>query len=425
MPPKGIPSYRPPFMGTHHMVSSGHWLASVAGLRILQEGGNAIDAGVASGIALNVTLPNQTSFAGVAPTVLYRADADEVVTISGLGRWPRAADLDGYRKRYGGDMPAGIPRSVVPAARDAWLTALEIYGTMSFEQVVAPSVELAEEGFPVSSYTAKTLEAAKAYIEGFPSSAEIFMPNGQCLRPGQVLLQADLARLFRQMVEVEQANTHKGRAGAIRAARDFFYKGEVAEKMGGFSQQQDGLLTTDDFAEFNVKVENPEVGSYKEYTVYTCGPWCQGPSLIQVLHIIEGFDLRGMGHNSAQYVHTLIEAVKLAFADRHQDYGDPDHVDVPMEGLLSKEYAAERRSAIDPGRACPEMPPAGVPWPLKGDGRWPAAQGVSRAGSPETDTSYTCVVDQWGNAFSATPSDGVAATPIVPGLGLIISDRGR
>ena len=161
MPPKGIPSCRPPFMGTHHMVSSGHWLASVAGLRILREGGNAIDAGVASGIALNVTLPNQTSFGGVAPIVLYRADVDEVVTISGLGRWPRAADLDGYRKRYGGDMPAGIPRSVVPAACDAWLTALELYGAMSFEQVVAPSVELAEQGFPVSSYTAKTLETAK------------------------------------------------------------------------------------------------------------------------------------------------------------------------------------------------------------------------------------------------------------------------
>ena len=144
-----------------------------------------------------------------------------------------------------------------------------------------------------------------------------------------------------------------------------------------------------------------------------------------MLHILEGFDLRGMGHNSAQYIHTLIEAVKLAFADRHQYYGDPDYVEVPMEGLFSKGYAAERRNAIDPERAWPEMPPAGVPWPLKGDGKPTAVPAVSRAGSPETDTSYTCVVDQWGNAFSATPSDGVAATPIVPGLGLIISDRGR
>ena len=428
MPTIASPSPRVPFMGTEHMIASGHQLATLAGFRILEDGGNAVDAGIAAGIAINVTLPQLTSFGGVAPIILYLADREELVTIDGLGRWPKAANLEDYKKKYNGIMPTGIPRSVVPAACDAWLTALERYGTMTFEQVVAPSLELAENGFPASYNLTRALENRKEYgecISQSSSTAAIFMPNEKPVQPGQMIVQKELARVFLDMVEVERANAYKGRNQAIRAARDFFYKGDVAEKMVSFCQQQGGLLSKEDFAQFSVAVESPKVGTYKDYTVYTCGPWCQGPSLIEALNILEGFDLKAMEHNSARYIHSLVEAMKLTFADRHAYYGDPDFVDVPIAGLLSKDYAAERRDAIDLNRAWPEMPPAGDPWPYEGKARAQRpVPATPRSGPVEPDTSYTCVVDRWGNAFSATPSDSFGSSPVVPGLGMIISPRG-
>ena len=425
MPPNGMPSYRPPAMGLDHMVSSGNYLASLAGLQVLEEGGNAIDAGVASGIALNVTQPHRTSFGGVAPIIVYVAEEDRVVSISGLGRWPKAATLDYFKKTYG-EIPRGVLQSVVPAACDAWLSALELYGTMTFERVVAPSVRLAEEGFPVSAQLSRAVNNGKDWMERWPYSAQVFAPNGQPVKPAQRLVQKDLAGVFRQMIEAERANAGKGRQAAIRAARDFFYKGPIAEKMVSFCQGEGGLLTLEDFADFSVTVEEPEVGTYRGYALYTCGPWCQGPTLISILNMLEGFDLQAMGLNSADYIHVLIEAVKLAFSDRHSYYGDPDFVEVPMEGLLSKDYAAERRRAIDMARAWPEMPPAGDPWSHQGEeGKRGAVMAPSsRPGGTEPDTSYTCAVDRWGNAFSATPSDTIGSTPMVPGLGMIISSRG-
>jgi len=419
MPPNGISSYRVSVIGNNHMVVSGHYLAAIAGYRILEAGGNAIDAGVASGIAINVLLPERTSFAGVAPILIYPANTKEPVSISGVGRWPRAATREYFQETYG-SIPDGIARSVVPSACDAWLTALERYGTMTFEQVVGPSLDMAEEGIPPS----EPLLRCREFIQQWPSTRDIFMPGGNHLQPGQVFVQKDLAGVFRKLIEVERANVVKGREGALRVARDFFYKGEIAETMVRFCQEQGGLLTMQDFAQFCVEVEPAQRGSYKDYTIYTCGAWCQGPSLIEILQILEGFDLKAMGHNSTRYLHTLIEAIKLAMADRHAYFGDPDFVDVPLEGLLSKDYAAERRKAIDPEKAWPEMPPAGDPraHQLKvGDVSDPV--GVF-SGPIEDDTSYTCVVDRWGNAFSATPSDSIEKSPIVPGLGMIISARG-
>ena len=424
MPPNGISSYRPPAMGLSHVVSSGNYYASLAGYQILEEGGNAIDAGVASGIAINVTQPHFTSFAGVAPILIYVAEKDEVVSISGLGRWPQAATLEYFQKTYG-EIPLGMARCVVPSACDAWLTALENYGTMTFEQVVGPSVRLAEEGFPVSPRLSQATNA-KGVLDRWPYDAQVFAPNGHPLKVAQPFVQKDLAGVFRQMIEVERGNVSGGREAGIRAARDFFYKGDIAERMVSYCQEEGGLLTLEDFASFSVAVEKPESGTYGDYTVYTCGPWCQGPSLISVLNIMEGFDLQAMGLNSADYVHVLVEAIKLAFSDRHYFYGDPDFVDVPMKGLLSKEYAAERRGAIDMAKAWPEMPPKGDPWPYQGQtGRAEAAMApLASPGPSEPDTSYACVVDKWGNAFSATPSDSFGSTPMVPGLGMIISSRG-
>ena len=233
--PGRMDTYRPPIMGTTHMVSAGHYLAASAGYRIFEEGGNAIDAGVAAGIAINVTLPSATNFGGVAPIAIYDAASDEVVTISGLGRWPRAANIEYFNEHHGGQIPTGILRTVVPAAPDAWITAIAKYGTMTFEQVVTPALELAEQGFPVSAYLCEGLQTTEDDHEGgvamWPSTREIYMPRGRTPRPGEILVQADLARTFRRLIEAERGASHQGREAALRAARDRFYTGDIAEEM--------------------------------------------------------------------------------------------------------------------------------------------------------------------------------------------------
>ncbi len=425
---KGISTYRPPIMGVTHMVSAGHYLAAAAGYRILEQGGNAVDAGVASGIAINVTMPENTNFGGVAPIIIYNAEADEVVTISGLGRWPKAASIDYFMQHHEGQIPYGIARSVVPSAPDAWMTALERYGTMTFEQVVTPALELAEHGHPLSEPVQQGIAAQASPAEGgppfrFPSTRALFMPHGRVLEVGERFVQSDLARTFKRLIEVETANASRGRAAALRAARDFFYQGEIAEEMARFSAEQGGFITLEDLRDFSVRVEMPVKGTFRDIDVYTCGPWCQGPVVAQTLQMLEDDELQAMGHNSPAYIHLVAEALNLAFADREHFYGDPDFVDVPIETLLSKPYTQERRRAINAAKAFGEMPPPGDP-----GARYPARVNGSLASAPRGehahDTSYTCVVDRWGNAFSATPSDASFWSPIVPGLGFIMSGRG-
>lgn len=409
------------------MISAGHSLAAAAGYRILEQGGNAIDAGVASGIVINTVLPENTSFGGVVPIMIYDAASDSVVTISGLGRWPRQASAEFFIEQAGGEIPVGILRSIVPAAADAWLTALERYGTMTFEQVVTPALELAEEGLPFPAVTHRALQtdldSPDGVLRRWPSSAAVFLPGGRLPEVGERFRQPDLARTFSRMIAAEQGSASEGRETAVRAARDLFYRGEIAEEMARFSEQQGGLITYDDLAEFSVKVEPPVSASFKDYEILTCGPWCQGPVVGQVLQMLERDDLPALGHNSADYIHLLSQALNLAFADRHQYYGDPDFVDVPIEALLSPDYTRQRREEIDMLHAFEQMPPPGDP-SSNGAGGASAVAAPPVAAEQEYDTSYTCVVDRWGNAFSATPSDALFHTPIVPGLGIIMSGRG-
>lgn len=423
---QGIDTYRPPIMGVTHMVSAGHYLAAAAGYRILEQGGNAIDAGVASGIAINVVMPENTNFGGVAPIMIYHAASDEIVTISGLGRWPRAASIDYFLQHANGEIPYGITRSIVPAAPDAWITALETYGTMTFEQVVTPALELAEHGHPLSAPVQAGITKQANPPEGgmpfrFPSTQALFMPNGQVLQVGERFVQTDLARTFTRLIEAERAQAHEGREAALRAARDFFYKGEIAEEMARFSAEQGGLLTLEDFRDFSVRIEPPVQGTFRDVTVYTCGPWCQGPVVAQTLQMLEDDDIQALGHNSPEYIHLVVEALNLAFADREHYYGDPDFVDVPIDALLSHPYTRGRRRQIDPNTAFGAMPAPGMARPTLSSGT--DLTGLPR-GEHAHDTSYTCVVDKWGNAFSATPSDASFWTPIVPGLGFILSGRG-
>jgi len=421
--------HRPLVMGTQQAVSTGHYLATLVAMRILDRGGNAADAGVAAGLCLGVLYPDMVSVAGVAPIIIYQADRQEVTTISGLGRWPRQASAEYFQEHCGGNIPPGILRTVVPAAPDAWITALELYGTMSFADVAEGAIALCEDGYPAHPTMCEIIaEHASEYAE-WDSSAAIFLARGRPPRPGEMFYQKDLGRTLRLMVAAEHTTRLSGRAAALNAARETFYRGEIADTLVRYHQANGGWLTHQDLAEFRVKVEPPVSTRFQSYEVYGCGPWCQGPVLPQVLNLLEGFEPGSMRHNSSEYIHLLTEALKLVYADRERYYGDPEFVDVPLDGLLSKAYAKERAQRIDREKAYPEMPPFGNPWTFSHQQRpsqatsKPPRPGIDE-GPESLDTSYLCVVDRFGNVFSSTPSDGSSASPVIPGLGFVASSRG-
>ncbi len=420
-------THRPAVRGGRWAVSSTHYLATTAGARTFELGGNAVDAGVATGLCINVLEPQLANFGGVAPIIIWLARERRPVVISGLGRWPRRASLQYFHEHYGGDMPEGILRSVTPAAPDAWLTALGRYGRLTLAEVLAPAIELADRGFPMYQGLHDAIAGHRPQFERWPSTAAVFLPGGEVPPVGSTFRQTDLARTLARLVEVEAANRRRGREAAIRAARDEVYRGAIAQRMAEFCQDQGGWLDAEDLAGFNVGIE-PAVGTtYRGIEVYACGPWCQGMLVPQTLNLLEGYDLRAMGHNSVEYLHTVVEALKLAFADRELYYADPDFVRVPVHGLLAKPYAAERRQAIRPERASPEMPPPGDPWryePERPRELVGAAAPAPLPLEPQFDTSYCCAVDEEGNGFSATPSDAAVWSPLVPGLGFMISARG-
>jgi gamma-glutamyltranspeptidase / glutathione hydrolase len=416
-------------MGTQQAVSTGHYLATLVAMRILDRGGNAADAGVAAGLCLGVLYPEMVSIAGVAPIIVYQADRQEVTTISGLGRWPRQASAEYFQEHCGGKIPPGILRTVVPAAPDAWITALELYGTMSFADVAEGAIALCEDGYAAHPTMCEIIaEHASEYAE-WDSSAAIFLARGRPPRPGEVFYQKDLGHTLRLMADAEQATRLRGRAAALQAARETFYQGEIADTLVRYHQANGGWLTRQDLAEFRVQVEPPVSTRFQSYEVYGCGPWCQGPVLPQVLNLLEGFDLGGMRHNSGEYIHLLTEALKLVYADRDRYYGDPEFVDVPLDGLLSKAYAKERAQHIEWEKAHPEMPPFGNPWTFSHQQRpshttYRPPRPDIEEGPESLDTSYLCVVDRFGNVFSATPSDGSSTSPVIPGLGFVASPRG-
>ncbi|MEE2926758.1 MAG: gamma-glutamyltransferase family protein [Chloroflexota bacterium] len=431
VPGTTLRSFRPQIQGVNGVVVSSHPSASMAGLDVLRRGGNAIDAGVAVGLALNIVHADDCGFLGVAPTIMYLADRMEVTTIDGLGVWPKAASVEYFQRNHNGQMPSGIPRALTPGAADAWFTALARYGTMSFAEVVGPAIALAEQGFPMYRYLADRLRDAFDLYAAWPSNAEIFLAGGRAPTVGEMFYQKDAADTLAQLVAVEDANRAQGREGALMAARDFVYKGELAQKIVSFYQSQGGLLTMADLAEYKVRIEPPVTVNYHGYDLYCCGPWCQGPLLPQALKILEGFDLKAMGHNSAEYIHAATQALNLAFADREQYIGDPAFVDVPIDEMMSEAYAKERRTLIDPERAWPVMPPAGDPRrcraTLDGAPQSPAeaVPAVATAGEEGGGTSYFGVIDNAGNIFSSTPSEGMkGGGPVIPGTGLYLSQRG-
>jgi gamma-glutamyltranspeptidase/glutathione hydrolase len=405
------------------MVSSCHYLASLAGLRMFPRGGNAIDAGVAGGIALNIVEPNLTSLGGVAPIMIFTPGMRRPVTIDGLGRAPAAATLATHLARFGHDMAGWVPRVVVPAALDAWLTALARYGRLSLGEVLTPAIELAE-GFPAYPRLARGIGQIADRFREWPASAAAFLPRGRAPEPGELIVQRDLAAFLRRLVAIEHAHASRGRVAAIMAARDAFYRGDIAREIASFVQRAGGLLTYDDLVAYRVSLEEPAHTTYRGYDVYATGAWSQGPVVPMTLNLLAGFDLPSLGHSSADHLHVIAESLKLAFADREAYVGDPSQVDVPLRGMLNKEYAAERRASIDMRHAAPGLPNAGDPWRYEGRAGLVRSTPEPVGGGATGDTSYICAIDHEGNAFSATPSDPAFGAPVIPGLGIIVSTRG-
>lgn len=420
---------RPVIMGTNYMVSAGHYLAAAAGVRVLEAGGNAFDAGVAAALCINVLQADLTQLGGVAPICLYRADTGTVETISGLGWWPEATDPDVFHTRYGGRIRRGVHRCVLPAAIDAWLTALERHGTMTFGQVAEPAIDLAQHGFPMHSVMHETFSkpAALAAMRSWPSTSEVFLnASGNPAEIGELVYQRDLARTLRLLGEAEGGAP--SREDGIRAVRERFYNGDIAEAMAAFSEREGGWITLKDLAGFRVAVEAPVSINYRGYDVYACGPWCQGPVVPMALNILQGYDIAAMGAGSSDVYHLVLESLKAAFADRDRYFGDPRFVNVPMDGLLADDYGQQWRDRISLSEASPGMPTPGEAWrfsrhptPVEPE-TWTFPEPTR--GPVEPDTSYLCVVDRDGNAFSATPSDGATSAPLVPGFGFAISSRG-
>jgi len=409
---------RPTLHGTRHAVSAGHYLAAAAGFAVLEAGGNAIDAGCAAGITLGVVLPDFVNPAGVAPILIRKADGT-VETIAGLGHWPRSLPPDLFMREHGGRIPTGVLRTVVPAAPDAWITALERHGTMSFGEVAAHAIRHARDGFAVYDILAENIRDHEADYARWPSNAAIFLPGGRRPAPGEKFVQSDLARTLQYMADEEKRASGQGRLAGLAAARAAFYRGDIAREIAAFMQREGGYLTMQDLAGFRSRLEPAVRRLWRGHEVITCGPWCQGPALLEALLLMEKAGLDGLTHNSPGYLHLFAECVKAAMADREYHFGDPAFVEVPLDHLLSEAHLAARLRGIDPAHARPAMPE-----PILGPGTRLPEAAPAAVPMTEADTSYCCAVDRWGNAFSATPSDGSWSAPVVPGLGIIPSPRG-
>ena len=442
------PALRPAVMGPHGGVSAGHPLTTAAAFSILLKGGNAFDAGVAALFAGGVLEQDLYSLGGEALVLVYPRREGKVTSVVGQGWAPRAVNVDWYLSRNKDLLGEGLDPAVVPGALHAALTVLERWGTMTFAQVAAPAIDYAENGFPLRESTVRAIYEYAKLFERWPDNRNYWLKaDGTYYAPGETIKLPNLARTLKRMVEAEQSAKSRGRAAGIVAARDRFYKGDIAREMVAFLRKNGAPFDSSDFAEFFARIEAPAKTTYRGYTVYKHAFGSQGPVLLQTLNILENFDLHAMGYASADYLHTVAEAMKLAYADRDSFYADPAFVQVPAEGLLSKEYAKERAKLIDPARASREFI-AGDP--LKHDSKvkqWPywkanvkdvAVSTDSASGSDsvpsfgpdsagaQKDTTHIAVIDNDGNIFDVTPSGGWITGAVILGeTGIGMSVRGE
>ncbi len=450
--PQRPPAQRPAVAGPTAGVSTGHPLTTAAAFEILLRGGNAFDAGVASLLVRGVVEQDLFSLGGEALVLVYPVKEKKVTSIVGQGWAPKAVDVDWYLTRGKSLRGAGLDPAVVPGALHAALSVFEKWGTMSFADVSRAAIGYAENGFPIRLSTANGIERQLEFFKKWPLNQRYWLKaDGTTYKPGETIRLPTLAKTLKRMVEAERRARGKGRAAGIVAARDRFYKGDIAKEMVAFLQKHQAPFELSDFAEFHARVEEPAKTTYRGYTVYKHSFSSQGPVLLQALNILEGFDLKAMGHDSPDYIHTVTEAMKLAYADRDTYYADTAFVRVPAEGLLSKEYAKERAALIDP-RAASKSFIAGDPlkydskvkeWPYAkfniadgtaaiapaapvarlDDGLW--SRGLDSAGVSK-NTTHMAIIDKAGNVFDVTPSGGwIPGAVILGDTGIGMSIRGE
>jgi gamma-glutamyltranspeptidase/glutathione hydrolase len=436
---------RPEIHGTFGAVASTHWLASSAAMAILERGGNAFDAAVAGAFVLQVAEPHLNGPGGDAPVIIWSAREQRARVICGQGPAPAGATLAHY-KILGLDMVPGTGHlaAVVPGAFDAWMILLRDYGTMTLAEVFEMALGYAAHGLPVVERMTATIDSvADLFRSEWTSSADTFMPGGRTPQPGSLFANKQIAETWTRLLH-EAHTAGPGREHQIEKARKVWYRGFVAEEMEKYcrdvlamdtsGERHAGVLTAQDMAAWEASYEEPLTYDYAGYTVLKTGPWAQAPVFLQQLALLKGFDIAAMDPLGPDFVHTVVECAKLAFADREAYYADPDFVDVPIAALLSDSYNDARRKLI--GReASLELRPGSV------DGRAvrlgtavAPSSGAPGAGEPTVaklgakrgDTVHIDVVDRWGNMLSATPSGGwLQSAPVIPALGFPLGTRAQ
>ena len=443
---------RPVIMGRKGVVTAGHYLAATAGHRIMEKGGNAIDAAAAMSICVNLLEPQSCGIAGEVPTLIYSAKDRKSYAISGVGWSPESFSIEWCRNNGIDLIPGdGYLPITVPAPIRTWGLALAKFGTLSFADILAPAIELAEYGYPMYPSLRDTLINGKEkYLNLYPTTGEIYLPKGKAPDIGDLLINTDFANMLKLIVSEEKNNINKGRIAGIEAGCNAFYKGPIAETILDFisnnpvedasGSSHTGLLSDKDLSEWNAEIDEPLKYNYKGLDVLKCSSWTQGPVFLQQLAILQNYDLKSMGHNSTEYLHTLIESAKLAFADREAYYGDPKFDDVPFDHLLSDSYNKNRSSLIDQkasmdliaGNLADGKVPEYISDTVQDNNRY--ALGIEKRPTKDLglghshtgDTTHLDAIDQHGNMVAATPSGGwLGTSPIVKGLGFPMGTRGQ
>ncbi|WP_417742966.1 gamma-glutamyltransferase family protein [Salipiger sp.] len=441
---------RPEIRGTFGMVTSTHWIASAVGMAILEKGGNAFDAAVATGFVLQVVEPHLNGPAGDLPVLFHSARDGQPCVLCAQGVAPAAASIEAMRAAgIDGLIPgSGLLATVVPGAFDGWLLLLRDHGSMELSEVLAPAIGYLSDGHPMLPSVAGAIAGLERFFAAhWPSSHAVWCPDGAA--PGALALfrNPDLAATYRRLVEAAQGDTRTARIDAARAAwRDGFVADAIADYLGDAQvmdvtgERHGALLTRADLAGWAASYEAPASVAYHGWTVCKTGPWGQGPVLLQALQILKTFDLSAMDPLGEEFAHTVIEAIKLAWADREAYYGDPDHYDIPLETLLSERYGRERAALIT-DEASQEQRPGRIPGheALADAAVARAARRIDVMEDPATgeptmahltdtrgDTVHLDIVDRWGNMVSATPSGGwLQSSPVVPGLGFPLNSRAQ
>ena len=429
---------RPVVRSAKGVISSGHYLTSMAGMRMLLNGGNAFDAIAAAGFAAAVIEPIASySLAAEGVFMLYDSASGEMLSLSGQGVAPGKATADFYKSQGLDRIPTGPGKQAhlsftVPGIVDAYISLVERFGSMTIDQVLAPAIDYAENGIPNYEYMLERLKSrttAEQFDNYPPGGWDVFYDNKQVPQPGSPLVQPGLAKTLKAM---SSAAVPGDRAAGLQAARDVFYKGSIAKTIVDSSARVGGILSMEDLANYRSQFGAPVSTTFAGHEILGHDSWSQGPMVQQTLNILENFDLKAMGHNTPEYIHTVAEALKLVFGDREAFYADPDFAEVPIDGLLSKEYAAERAQLLDPEGAYPEQRPPGDPWKYsKGNGVVPAAvmgaasgNNVSDDSSSHEGTTHVSVLDGQGNMVCGTISGGSFSKSVFfPELGCALSTR--